>query len=477
MRALLRILVVASAAAFSAQTAAAADAVLVTAPRGASAKLGNAFFDTVKKSVPGKVIKGPALKVSKMSDRTQALTQACAAKRTAYAVDAAVDKKRLTVIVISANGDLVFEKASAYPKAPAKQKAVLIDAARGAAAAIKAASSNAVAAAPTPAPAPTMPAPPTETTPAAAPAEGGADPFASGAAPPWMATSPTAPKSAEPLPTTQTQTSSEVAAAEPAKTKSKRDGGGRGDFRIAIGALGGGSGYKEHIDTSRDQGDRDVKISMAPQFGGQLELEHAVGFRLNARVAKQKATLQPDVTDPQDIDIDQLTASGRMSLALTDGDLPVAVAIGGGYEKLDATGQPDILWVPSSKLIGTFVGVTLSSGDLTTVGFTFEGGAGVVPWGKHTRTADTVELSSRALGGQGWLRGRYQFPKALGSSAGFFIEGGAQLRYLTLSPGSVTLPAEDGTVRTTSLPVGDDKSNRFDYGVGLSIGLMWRPGD
>ncbi|MEZ0314266.1 MAG: hypothetical protein ACAI38_21030 [Myxococcota bacterium] len=475
MRALLRIFLVALVAAFSAQTAAAADAVLVTAPRGVPAKLGNAFVDTVKKGVAGKVIKGPALKVSKMSDRTQALTQACTAKRTGFAVDAAVEKKRLTVIVISANGDLVFEKAAAYPKAPAKQRAVLLEAARGAAAAIKA---SAPAPSPTPAPAPTMPATPTEpaTTP---PADGTAtaDPFSAGAAPPWMATQPSAPKSAEPLPTTQTQTSSEAAASEPTKSKSKRDGGGRGEFRIAIGALGGGSGYKEHIDTSRDQGDRDVKISLAPHFGGQLELEHAVGFRLTAVVAKQKATLQPDITDPQDIDIDQLMASGRMSLALTDGDLPIAIAIGGGYEKLDATGQPDILWVPSSKLIGTFVGVTLSSGDLTTVGFTFEGGAGIVPWGKHTRTADTVELSSRALGGQGWLRGRYQFPKALGSSAGVFFEAGANLRYLTLSPGSVELPADDGTVRTSSLPVGDEKSNRFDYGLGASIGIMWRPGD
>ncbi len=477
MRAMLRFLVVAIATVVSSQTAAAADAVLVTAPRGAPAKLGNAFSDTVKKNVRGKVIKGPALKVTKMSDRTQALTQACAAKGTAYAVDAAVDKKRLTVIVISANGDLVFEKASAYPKAAAKQKAVLIDAARGAAAAIKAASANsAPVAAPTPAPAPSMPTAPTDPATTSPSASGGSDPFSSGAAPPWMATSPTAPKSSEPLPTTQTQTSSEVAASEPTKAK-KRDGGGRGDFRIAFGPLAGGSGYKEHIDTSRDQGDRDVKISLAPHFGGQLELEHAVGFRLTAQVAKQSATLQPDVTDPQDISISQMTASGRMSLALTDGDLPVALAIGGGYEKLDATGQPDILWVPSSKLLGTFVGVTLSSGDLTTVGFTFEGGAGIVPWGKHTRTADTVELSSRALGGQGWLRGRYQFPKALGSSAGFFIEGGAQLRYLTLSPGTVTLPAEDGTVRTTSLPVGDDKSNRFDYGIGASVGIMWRPGD
>ncbi len=478
MRALLRIFFVTVVAALCSQTAGAADAVLVTAPRGVSAKLGTTFVDTVKRGVPGKIIKGPSLKVTKMNDRVQALTQACAAKRTGFAVDAGVDKKKLSVIVISANGDLVFEKTSSFPKAPAKQKAALASAGREAAAAIKASAPVA-----DPTPAASMPTAPTDTAAATPPSDGAAtaDPFASGAAPPWMATSPTTPKSAQPLPSTQTQTTSEVEAAavasEPTKSKSKRDGGGRGDFRIAFGAIGGGSGYKESIDTSRDQGDRDVKISMAPHFGGQLELEHAVGFRLTAQVAKQKATLQPDITDPQDIDIDQLMASGRMSLALTDGDLPVALAIGGGYEKLDATGQPDILWVPSSKLIGTFVGVTLSSGDLTTVGLTFEGGAGVVPWGKHTRTADTVELSSRALGGQGWLRGRYQFPKALGSSAGVFFELGGQLRYLTLSPGSVTLPAEDGTVRTTSLPVGDSKSNRFDYGIGASIGLMWRPGD
>jgi hypothetical protein len=239
--------------------------------------------------------------------------------------------------------------------------ALLLEAARGAAAAIKA--NAAPTPPPTPVAAPTMPTPPPDAGATTPPATDPTDPFAAGAAPPWMATQPTAPKTAEPMPTTLTQTSSEIAAAapasEPAKGKSKRDGGGRGDFRIAIGPLGGGSGDTEHIDSSRDPGDRDVKVSFAPHFGGQLELEHAVGFRLNAAVTKQKATLQPDVTDPQDIDIDQLAAFGRMSLALTDGELPVAIAIGGGYEKLDTSTQPDTLWVPSSKLIGTFVGVTL----------------------------------------------------------------------------------------------------------------------
>ncbi len=482
MKSLLSVFTVAVIAAL-ANPAAAADNTHVATPRGVSAKLGKDFFSTVKRRLIGKVTQGPALKAVKQADRAAALAQAATKAKVQYAVDMYVDsKKKMSVLVVTAGGDIIFDNSSTLPKQAAKQKVAIIDVATEAAAAIKSQeAASEPAAAPTPVAAPTMPTAPADGSaqaPAAAAGDGATtDPFAEGAAPPWMATSPSAPRSATPMPTSTTETSSEAAAKESSKSKGKRDGGGRGDFRIAIAPLAGAYGYKEHIDTSRDQGDRDVKVSLAPAFGGQLELEHAVGFRLTAQAAKQSATLKPDITDPTDITIDQMFVNGRASFALTSGELPIAIAAGGSYEKLDAGSQVDVLWVPSSKMIGTFLGLTLSSGDLTTVGFTFEGGAGVVPYGKHTRTADAVEVSSRALGGQGWLRGRYQIPKLLGSSAGVFFELGGQLRYLSLTPGSVTLPAEDGTVRTLSLPAGDEKSNRFDYGLGLSIGLMWRPGD
>lgn len=476
MKTLLSIYTVVAIAAF-ATPAFAEDNTHVATPRGVPAKLGKDFFTTVKKRLIGKVTQGPALKATKRADRAAALAQAAGRAKVQYAVDMYVNaKKQVSVIAVTANGDIIFDNTAALPKGAPKQKAFIIEVATAAATAIKA-QEGASAPVPAPVAAPTMPTAPAEGGTAAAPAAaGGEDPFASGAAPPWMATSPTAPKSSTPLTSTTNETSSEAAAKDTSK-KTKKDGGGRGDFRIAIAPMVGAYGYKEHIDTSRDQGDRDVKVSLAPAFGGQLELEHAVGFRLNAQVLKQSATLQPDITDPTDISIDQMFINGRASFALTSGEIPIAIAAGGSYEKLDAGEQLDILWVPSSKMIGTFLGLTVSSGDLTTVGFTFEGGAGVVPYGKHTRTADTVEVSSRALGGQGWLRGRYQIPKLLGSSAGLFFELGGNVRYLSLSPGSVTLPAEDGTVRTLSLPAGDEKSNRLDYGLGLSIGLMWRPGD
>ncbi len=475
--------VVFAVAILAGSSAMAAQTVLVAAPKGVPAKLGAAFADAVKKEIaPLRVTKIPGVKASRVSDRVKELGAAATAKRALFAVDAVVEgKKKLIVIAADPNGDTVYEKTVAWPKAPPKQKSTLVSAAREVAAALKgqAPPPDTVAVPPSPPIETPPPSPPTTGTAAAAPADNN-DAFSAGAAPPWMAGGASAPaptgEAAAPT-TTATEKATDKKERERDKERDKSHKSGRGPFRLAIGPMGGGAGYKEHIDSSRNQGDRDIKVSFAPEYGGQLELEHEVGLRLDAFVLKQSATLKPSVQNAADIDLDNTYISGRLSFALVGDNFPLAIMVGGSYEKVNAGSQPDVLWVPSNKLLTTLVGLTLSHGDLTTVGTTFEIGLAFLPYGKHQRTSDTVKTDSKALGGAGWARVRYQWPKAMGSSAGFFIEAAGNARYMTLNPGDVTLPADDGTVRTLALPVGDVRSYRIDYSATASVGIMWRPGD
>ncbi|MBC7792136.1 MAG: hypothetical protein H7Z43_00380, partial [Clostridia bacterium] len=310
------------------------------------------------------------------------------------------------------------------------------------------------------------------------------DAFADGSTPPWMANkAASTPAQPEPMIAAEPAAAAPATmATSPTENLKRETKSGSGSFRIALGAMGGGGGYSETIDSTRDAGDRNVKVSFAPQLGGQLELEHAIGLRFNFQYWRQIASVKPDETDPPDIDLKTTHINGRVSYALMRGDYPIAILAGVKNEKTDAGDPENILWVPDSKLISTLLGASLSYGDLASRGTTFEVIAAAVPYGKHTRTAETTELSSRALGGLLNARVRYQWPKALGSSAGFFIEAAGNARYLTFSAGDVTLPTPPDNdasrqQRVNALPIGDDSSRRLDYGLTASIGLMWRPGD
>lgn len=450
---------------------AAAETVLVAAPRGMPAKVTAPFADAIKREVGSgvKVVKVPAIK-AKPTERAKALAKLAESKKAAWAVDAVVIGKKLYVMAVSAQGDLSYDEFAAWPKPAAKQKADLAREGKKVGAFIK--GNTAAVAAPVAA-APVT----TEVAPAAAPASS-SDAFSEGSTPPWAANQPAAAPVDAPPPAAA-PTEMKTAPTENVKRETKS---GHGTFRLAIAPMLGGAGYSESIDSSRNQGDRDVKVSFAPVYGGQLELEHAVGLRLNFNVLKHSASVKPDITDPPDIDLDSTIINGRVSYAITRGDYPIALLIGGRYEKTDASEQPGILWVPDSKMWTTMLGASVSYGDLATRGVTFEALAALMPYGKHTRTADTTELGSRALGALANARVRYQWPKAFGSSAGWFLEGAGNVRYLTFSAGDVTLPTppdndQVAQQRVNALPIGDSGSNRLDYGLTASIGIMWRPGD
>jgi hypothetical protein len=469
-------LLLASILAVSVATSAqAAETVVVAAPRGVPAKNAAAFAEAIKKELGAsvRVVKVPAIKAPKAGDRNKALAKLAAAKNATWAVDAAVLGKKLSVVAVNAQGDLSFDEADNWPKPAPKQKAELARAGKKVGAFIKSNASSA--------PAPVAAAPvATETAPAAAPSSS-SDAFAEGSTPPWMANQPatTTPSTVEAAPAATAPTAMSTSPTENVKRETKS---GRGSFRIGLGGLVGGAGYSENIDSSRPQGDRDVTVSFAPQFGGQLELEHAIGLRFNFQYLRQSASVRPDVTDATDIDLSSSFINGRLSYALTHGDYPIAVLVGVKRESTDASAQEGILWVPDSRLLSFLLGASVSYGDLATRGVTFEAIGALVPYGSHTRTADDLELSSRALGALAQARVRYQWPKAFGSSAGVFLEAAGNARYLTFSAGDVTLPTPSDTdqvaaLRTNALPIGDEGSHKLDYGLTASIGIMWRPGD
>lgn len=439
--ALLGLLVVA------APIAAGAQAVMIVEPRGVSTKVRTAVVELVRREFGSKVVQGSTSSKQLLAPRE--LAELAAERDARFAIDMAVQGKRLCVLAVDDGGTIVLERSVALPKSSKKHRRVAEELARETTAAVRDRAQQA-----------RRPVTASSADSGNRVRVGASDPFAAGGAPPWSSdgSSGPAPLGGE---------------AKTEDTRRKRREGRESGMRGALTAGGGMFGWRDEIDSTNAYGDRTIAVQMTPQLSFGLGLELGERVELEVAAYRRAAVLRPRVsTGALEVDSTTLGGTGTVAWKLTDSNVAIAALAGLTFDSTSVGAQTDILWIPAQSLLAPLVGMSVATGSLAATGLTLRVGLAALPWGKHVRDVG-FEVTSRALGGRAWARARYHLTD-VGGSMGLFVDLGASAQYLTLeASSSVPVPTVDAPLNEKALPSGREGASHMTYGGGLAFGLSF----
>jgi hypothetical protein len=257
-------------------------------------------------------------------------------------------------------------------------------------------------------------------------------------------------------------------------------------FHVALWLGGGVLRYSDEIATTIDGGDLQINLGSTVVANAGLEMQILDIVRVDVMVRRHTATMthtdpgNPAVERVQPDVIDMTTLGGTaLGGAVFDvGPIGIGALAGASYDRLDASAQTladahgveqTVALVPSWTRFMLLAGATVDYGNLGTEGLTAQVALIAAPWGSNAEEPVTSGDRNRLLGGVGWLRLRYQLTDLLGPAGGLFAEGRGDIEYLRIQyEGIGTRTALGGNT-----PVQASKEARLSFSGGLSLGYIF----
>ncbi|MEE8408436.1 MAG: hypothetical protein V3T05_02410 [Myxococcota bacterium] len=260
----------------------------------------------------------------------------------------------------------------------------------------------------------------------------------------------------------------------------------RGDrpFHIAVRFGGGVLSYHDNIATTIAGGELDIKLGFTMLTMAGLEAEILNLIKVAAVVRRHAAKMthedptNPAVNDivPREIDVSVLGATGLVGAAYEVGPMSLGGMVGAAYDSLNAsiqtvsaTDETKVALVPSWTRLLLLVGPIIHYGNLGSDGLAVQVGLMVAPWGRHAEEPVTSGASSTVYGVVGWLRLRFQLPTLLGAAGGVFVEAGGDVEWIH------TQYAGNGTRKAlgTTTPVQASEETRLQLSGSAAVGYVF----
>jgi hypothetical protein len=444
-------------------------------------------------------------------ERAPAIAEAVSAAGADIGLDSIVSgtkrRRKLTVLAVTAGGEIVFDKTTRLPRRSPEKKAA------GLAGDIARAMADELDRAPA-ASAGALPSGPAgevlDDGGASSRHSEGGPAFVSGehgmvdAEPPISTDPPELPLAAIPLVASEVEAippaASEVEAVPPAAGEAEamplaaseveegpvRERDRDEPFHVALWLGGGVLRYSDEIATTVDGGDLQINLGSTVVANAGLEMQILDIVRVDVMVRRHTATMahtdpsNPAVERVQPDVIDMTTLGGTaLGGAVFDvGPIGIGALAGASYDRLDASAQTladahgveqTVALVPSWTRFMLLAGATVDYGNLETEGLTAQLALIAAPWGSNAEEPVTSGDRNRLLGGVGWLRLRYQLTDLLGPAGGFFAEARGDIEYLRIQyEGIGTRTALGGNT-----PVQASKEARLSFSGGLSLGYIF----